>query len=223
MILAIETSFPEASMTLAREGEIIFSESFMNGRHHNSQVFDVLERVTELIEVGELTAIIVGTGPGSYSGTRVGIAVAQGLAVVHACPAIGLGSLAATSVARQAETSMAVGDARRGLYYVAEIQSQGEASEAELMDGEAFQKRVSCALDSEKSLFTMDDPEILGLNDVVKGRIIKGKPESDLLIDVWLGLSPERRETLMQKPLEPSYLRPPFTSKAKKGHPLLRQ
>ncbi len=170
---------------------------------------------------------MVGTGPGSYSGTRVGIAAAQGVAIARGCPAIGVGSLAATPIARESigpndlGGSIAIGDARRGLYFISPISETGEAMDAELMDAEAFASRIRAVPDA--ALFTLDDPSGLGLEQDLENRVQRTRPEARLLIDVWLSLDPERRQVLANRPLSPTYLRPPFTSKAKSGHPLLRK
>ena len=222
MILAIETSVPEASVCLRRGSQVVFEENFLNGRNHNSKIFDVLEKITEALRGETLSLVIVGKGPGSYSGTRVGIAAAQGIAIVHQCSVVGLGSLAATSVARLEKASMAVGDARRGLYYISEIKDS-EAVEAELMETAEFQQVLLKATDEGKVLFTLDDPSLLNLDLEMSSQIEQVKPCAEHLIDIWLGLGSERRDALKKQPLSPAYLRAPFTSKAKSGHPLLRK
>jgi len=184
-------------------------------------VFEPLAKALELIGGEAISMVLAGTGPGSYSGTRVGIAAAQGVALVHGCPAVGLGSLAATPVAREEKSSLAVGDARRGLYFIAQIADSGEAMKPELMDAEALAKYLSGT--TESALFTLDDPVSMGLDGEVAERLVRTRPEARLLIDVWMGLDTDRRLELARQPLSPTYLRAPFTSKAKAGHPLLRK
>lgn len=235
-ILAIETSVPEASVALWSDGECLFKAEFVSDRHHNSMVFNPLAEALEALEAlegRELTSVVVGTGPGSYSGTRVGIAAAQGVAIARGCPAIGLGSMAATPVARDSMDpnssnspknsggALAVGDARRGLYFISPISATGEAMDVELMDAEAFASRMNAVPDA--ALFTLDDPSSLGLEQDLENRVQRTRPEARLLIDVWMSLDPERQQVLANRPLSPTYLRAPFTSKAKSGHPLLRK
>jgi tRNA threonylcarbamoyladenosine biosynthesis protein TsaB len=219
-MLAIETSVAQASVVLWLDGGVVFGEEFTTDRSHNSMIFDPLNRALALLGDRKLELVITGTGPGSYSGTRVGIAAGQGIAIAHGCPSVGLGSLAATPDARADGVSMAVGDARRGLYFVSPINAAGEAMEAELMAAEPFQQRLSS--EPETRLFSLDDPDRLGLSGELRQRVTQSRPEAKWLIDIWLGLSDARREELIQKPLAPAYLRPPFTSKAKARHPLLR-
>jgi len=227
-ILAIETSVPEASIALWSDGAWLFEAEFVSDRNHNSMVFEPLAEALALLEGRELSTVLVGTGPGSYSGTRIGIAAAQGLAIAKSCPAAGIGSIAATpparSVARPAAAhtaATAIGDARRGLYYISSITASGEAEEPELMDAAVLEQRLASIPDD--LLFTLDAPTTLGLNDQLQERITRTQPQARLLVDVWLGLDEVRRQQLYSKPLAPTYLRAPFTSKAKQGHPLLRK
>jgi len=227
-ILAIETSVPEASIALWSDGAWLFEAEFVSDRNHNSMVFEPLAQALALLEGRELSTVLVGTGPGSYSGTRIGIAAAQGLAIAKSCPAAGIGSIAATpparSVARPAAAhtaATAIGDARRGLYYISSITASGEAEEPELMDAAVLEQRLASIPDD--LLFTLDAPTTLGLNDQLQERITRTQPQARLLVDVWLGLDEVRRQQLYSKPLAPTYLRAPFTSKAKQGHPLLRR
>ena len=219
-ILAIETSVPEASVVLWQDGDISFSEKFTTDRSHNSMIFEPLSRALDQLQGEKLSMALVGTGPGSYSGTRVGISAAQGVAIAHGCPAIGIGSLAATQMARSSGTSLAIGDARRGLYFVSEITKTGEAADAELMAGAVFTDRLT--QNKEVNLFTFDDPVQLGLSDELTRRVSQCRPEARWILDLWLGLPVTRQNELRLRPLAPAYLRAPFTSKAKGGHPLLR-
>ena len=226
-ILAIETSVSEASIALWSDGEWLFDAEFVSDRNHNSMVFEPLAKALAKLEGRSLSCVIVGSGPGSYSGTRIGIAAAQGVAIANSCPAAALGSIAATAVARskvviETETdAAAIGDARRGLYYIAPITISGEAAEPELMNAEALEQRLTASPD--QILFTLDDPAKLSISEQHRHRITSTKPHARLLIDVWLQLDDARRKQLFATPLSPSYLRAPFTSKAKPGHPLLRK
>ena len=226
-ILAIETSVPEASIALWSDGAWLFEAEFISDRNHNSMVFEPLAEALALLEGRALSTVLVGTGPGSYSGTRIGIAAAQGLAIAKSCPAAGIGSIAATPPARSVgasaahTTATAIGDARRGLYYISPITASGEAEEPELMDAAVLEQRLASIPDD--LLFTLDDPTKLGLNDQLQERITRTQPQARLLVDVWLGLDELRRQQLHSKSLAPTYLRAPFTSKAKQGHPLLRK
>ncbi|BDS07042.1 tRNA (adenosine(37)-N6)-threonylcarbamoyltransferase complex dimerization subunit type 1 TsaB [Oceaniferula spumae] len=223
-ILAIETSVPEASITLWCDGSVAYQHDFTSDRNHNSMIFEPLGEALKILDGRKLDLILVGTGPGSYSGARTGIAAGQGVAIANGCPAVGIGSLAATPVARAEKSAAAVGDARRGLYYISEIASNGEANEPQLMPAAEFQEVVCTLHDKgDVSFFTLDDPSGAWLNPIeMPTQVRRTRPEASALIEVWLGLTSERQQQLVSQPLAPTYLRPPFTSKAKLGHPLLR-
>ncbi len=223
-ILAIETSTPAASVALWVDGSFIYQKDFTSDRNHNSMIFEPLAEALGLLGERGLSCVLVGTGPGSYSGARTGIAAGQGVALTHGCAAVGLGSLAATPLVRGVEYAVAVGDARRGLYYVAEITDTGEAGEPELMELAEFQTSLRAKCDGrEVVLFTLDDASGAWLEGVeLPGEVVVTAPHASGLVDIWVGLDGLRQTQLMELPLAPTYLRPPFTSKAKSGHPLIR-
>ena len=223
-ILAIETSVPKASVALWVDGAIVYQKDFTSDRNHNSMIFTPLGEALAILDEVKLSCVLVGTGPGSYSGARTGIAAGQGVALTHGCSAVGIGSLAATSLARAEENSLAIGNARRGLYFISELTTSGEASESELMEADEFQTKLAGICETkETKLFTLDDPTGSWLEGLkIPAAVEKDHPHASRIIEVWLGLTEERQDELKSMPLSPSYLRPPFTSKAKSGHPLLR-
>lgn len=52
-------------------------------RNHSSAIFQAVRQVLDSLEGRRLAEIVVGSGPGSYGGIRVALAVADGLSLVH--------------------------------------------------------------------------------------------------------------------------------------------
>jgi tRNA threonylcarbamoyladenosine biosynthesis protein TsaB len=95
LLLALDTSTANASLALF-DGERVLSETtWLAGREHSTrllvEVQVALERIGRAQE--ELSGIVVARGPGSYTGVRVGLAVAKGIAAGLGVPAWGIGSL----------------------------------------------------------------------------------------------------------------------------------
>jgi tRNA threonylcarbamoyladenosine biosynthesis protein TsaB len=77
---------------------------------------DVAALVRELVQPAEVTRIGVATGPGSFTGLRVGVAFAVGLAMSRRIPIHGLRTLE-VAAARAKEPATAVAEAGRGRLY----------------------------------------------------------------------------------------------------------
>ncbi|MEA2473938.1 MAG: tRNA threonylcarbamoyladenosine biosynthesis protein TsaB [Thermoleophilaceae bacterium] len=132
-VLGFDTSTAATSVCLLRgDGaafEIVPSPEELGARPaHGSEL---LPRVAEVmgragVAFSELTAIAVGVGPGTFTGLRVGIATARGLAHAHALRVHPVSSLAALAAGIQAPQRLALIDARRGELFAALHDASGE-------------------------------------------------------------------------------------------------
>lgn len=95
--LAIETSSSVGSIALGNNQVVVQSIEFKGPQRHSAALFPALSRLG--IPRLRLRRIIVGIGPGSFSGIRVSLAAAQGIALVQGVPVVGISS--AYSVAWQ--------------------------------------------------------------------------------------------------------------------------
>ncbi len=86
-LLAIDTSGATASVAVYHD-QVLAESVWQSGRGHSAQLLPTIEAMLNLARVDrrELAAIAVATGPGSYSGLRVGVSTAMGLAL-----ALGIG------------------------------------------------------------------------------------------------------------------------------------
>jgi tRNA threonylcarbamoyl adenosine modification protein YeaZ len=98
-VLAIDTALGSCSAAVldTDRGTILASRSVPMVRGHAEALMPLIARVMNdaKIEFAELDRIAVTTGPGSFTGLRVGISAARGIALAAAKPAVGLSTLAA--------------------------------------------------------------------------------------------------------------------------------
>jgi tRNA threonylcarbamoyladenosine biosynthesis protein TsaB len=113
LILAFDTATDIATGALVDDGAVLGE-----GRTRPQELLCEVDRL--LVDAGrvpaDLTAIVVGTGPGSFTGTRIGLAVARGLALSLDIPVAGVSTLDALAAA--APGAFPVVDARRGEVFV---------------------------------------------------------------------------------------------------------
>ena len=99
IILALDTALTACSVAVldTDQGVLTARESVAMARGHAESLMPMVARVMEEahLEFVEIDRIAVTTGPGSFTGLRVGISAARGMALAAAKPAVGLSTLAA--------------------------------------------------------------------------------------------------------------------------------
>jgi tRNA threonylcarbamoyl adenosine modification protein YeaZ len=97
LVLAFDTATDVATSALLRDG-VVLGERVSVARTLLEDVDVLLEAAAA--EPGDLDALVVGTGPGSFTSTRVGLAAARGLGLGLGVPAAGVSTLDALGTAR---------------------------------------------------------------------------------------------------------------------------
>src|SRR5262249_39088435 len=125
-VLAIDTALAACSAAVfdSEHATIVASETLPMTRGHAEAVMPLIARVMDRagIEFAALARIAVTFGPGSFTGLRVGIAAARGIALATGKPAVGLSTLAGFAAPLISEDDsrqvVAAIDARHGHVYL---------------------------------------------------------------------------------------------------------
>lgn len=128
-VLAIDTSTEQCSVAL-KVGARTVSRAAITPREHSQRILGFVDEVLreQQISLADIDALVVGHGPGSFTGVRIGVSVAQGLAFSHTIPVIAVSTLAALAqqairLHQSAQVISAI-DARMQEIYVAPYVNQ---------------------------------------------------------------------------------------------------
>ena len=92
-ILLIETSANICSAALAVDGKVVFSKKNDEGMAHARLLPGFVDEVLKNLGGAKIDAVAVSSGPGSYTGLRIGVATAKGLAFGYDAPLIAVPTL----------------------------------------------------------------------------------------------------------------------------------
>lgn len=136
LLLAIDTAFERCSAGLLdlRSGAIVGRAEPEIGKGHAERLMGVVEEVLASASVGyeDIARIAVTVGPGSFTGLRVGVSAARGLALALGVPAVGVTTLEALAAPHVGggRPILSVLDAKRGEVYAALFGADGALLEA---------------------------------------------------------------------------------------------
>ncbi len=145
-ILNIETSTKNCSIALGKEEKIIDSIDYMEeGYSHAEKLHVFIDQILKKnrLQAGNLEAIAVSKGPGSYTGLRIGVSTAKGLAYALNIPLIAISTLEhmARQIKEQKTFIIPVIDARRMEVYSAVFDEKHKLVreiKAEIIDENSF-------------------------------------------------------------------------------------
>jgi tRNA threonylcarbamoyladenosine biosynthesis protein TsaB len=121
-ILSIETSTSICSVAIHEQGELLALAEIKEPGAHAEKLLLLVDEVFEKagLSFGDLDAVAVSQGPGSYTGLRIGVSTAKGIAYALEIPLVGINTLqamAASQLVAPGDYVVAVLDARRKEVY----------------------------------------------------------------------------------------------------------
>jgi tRNA threonylcarbamoyladenosine biosynthesis protein TsaB len=218
-ILTIETSTPVAEAAVVVDEKVIAATRLATGRERGRELLVAVHEVLAEASCGvsDIDVVAVSIGPGRFSGLRVGLATAKGLAVAHGIPVSPVPTLEA--LARSAGPYDGVIcpmlDARRGEVYFAVYDSRAgleclERDSAAAPDAAAARARDAASGDPVLFLgtgaveYAAQIRDLLGASAVFQSEDL-ALPKPDAMAVMVEG--PRRTDRIDLARLEPIYLR----------------
>ena len=137
LMLAMDTSGDVCSVAALRNGQFVTEHTFRHGMRLSERLFGHIEGVLREANavLDDVTAFAVGLGPGSFTGTRIGVMTLKTLAVVQNKPLYGINSLEALAMEYQGiegVTLVPVLPCRTNVVLAAAYRVKGELPETQI-------------------------------------------------------------------------------------------
>ena len=163
LLLALDTTAHLGGIALARDGVVPRTVPIEAPKGHGSVIYQQINALlaSHNVTLGDIDCYAGASGPGSFTGIRVGLSVAKALAEVHGKPVVPVSNLAALAFAGEGRYRVPVLDARRGEVYAAVYDEQSRVLVREVVSPwDEFLKLVSgreiTFVSSDAKLFETD-------------------------------------------------------------------
>lgn len=151
-ILALDTTSEFGSIAVRAEGRTVAEDIIHSPEGFAHLLFPAIDRILHAAEVrfAEINCFAAASGPGSFTGVRIGLSAIKGLAEATTRPAIGISNLRALSSFGNSALRAVVLDARRGEVYAAVYNASLEPVLPEVVQPlEAWRQSLDPALEYE--------------------------------------------------------------------------
>ncbi|HTR81268.1 MAG TPA: tRNA (adenosine(37)-N6)-threonylcarbamoyltransferase complex dimerization subunit type 1 TsaB [Bacteroidota bacterium] len=219
MILALETATDVCGVALVDHGKVIATDSITEKKIHSEKLLPMIDRLLHDASrtLGDVDAIAVSIGPGSFTGLRIGLSTAKGLARALRKPIVPVSTLdalayafARSTVGKAFETICPLVDAKRdeAFYrlYSSDVSGVRSLGPANIASVSAIADLTS---DLSSIAFTGDGAKKMD-SQTTHGEHVRCFPEF-LCDPAAVGLLAEKDGRMLEEPevavLEPSYLR----------------
>lgn len=113
MILAIDTATRWTGLALRDDNQVVAEQGWLSTRTQSMELAPAVSAMLQraALGTGDLMAVAVAIGPGSYTGLRIGLGLAKGMALAHQMPLVGVPTLdiiAASQVPAEGELVVVV-------------------------------------------------------------------------------------------------------------------
>jgi tRNA threonylcarbamoyladenosine biosynthesis protein TsaB len=150
MLLAIDTSTRQVGVAIYDGNTILAESTWISQDYHTAELAPAVQYILKHagIEASSLKALAVATGPGSFTGLRIGMALAKGIALACRLPVIGVPSLDVVAYGQPVldlplAAVLSAGRKRLAVgWYQAHEHSWQPSGQVEVMDVQALSERI---------------------------------------------------------------------------------
>jgi tRNA threonylcarbamoyladenosine biosynthesis protein TsaB len=197
LVLAIDSCLAACQAAVVKDGVMLSRASEPMARGHQERLALMVEDVMAVASFIELDRVAVTVGPGSFTGLRVGLAFAKGLALALDRPCVGVGTLEALAAGISGRRA-AVIDAGRGAIYLQMFADGAAIRDPEILPVESAAARLARA--GVRAVIGPHAGDLAGLlGPVIATDLAAPTPENIARLAATASIAPPR----------PLYLRPP--------------
>lgn len=209
MLLSIDSSAVTASACLTDGDKIIKSEFMNTGLTHSETLLPMIKRVMGEVKYSSLDGVAITVGPGSFTGVRIGVATAKGLAFLNNTPCYSISTLEAIAYNFADENCVvcAVMDARRMQFYNALFKVENGIVERITDDRAIAIEDLRVELKAYDNVIIAGDGAKLCYDNIELDNVTLACDEKIYQNATSVALAAKNKETISPKSLMPVYLR----------------
>ena len=220
-LLVIDTSGPVCGVAVMEDEKVLCEYTAQNRNTHSANLMPMAEAALQAAgkTIGEMDAVAAVTGPGSFTGVRIGVATAKGLAHGAGIPCIPVDALDALSLSAGGFDGVTcpIQDARAGQVYGAAFRNGERLTADEPLKLESFLEKILPF--GERFLFLGDGAPVHRekIREILNEKAVFAPAHLNYLRPSAAGVLAMRSETRTDYlNLQATYLRPPNAQKNRK-------